>query len=405
MRNQTVLISGASIAGPALAYWLDRYGFRVTVVEKSPALRPGGQAVDFKGRTQQTVLERMGVWEEIRQRRTGAFDTVYLDDNGRELAVMTGEFTGGDVEILRGDLTAILYQRTVGNCEYRFGDSITALTESADGVRAEFEHGPAQTFDLVIGADGIHSRVRRLVFGPERDYVHHLGYYYCVAGAPGFGHDARRPERLTARAWNAPGRMAARGGSKGSHLYLFASAELERARGDAAVQRRLITERFTGMGGEVPSMLAELDHLDGFYLDAIAQVRMQGRYTCGRVALVGDAGYGNTLGGFGTGLAVVGAYVLAGELAVADGDYGAAYARYDEIMRRYAKIAGNSNAGRFMAPKTAWGIRGRNWLLGSRAFGLMMKYGDKAANDIDLVDYPTLAGDRHALAQRAIRGR
>ena len=141
-------------------------------------------------------------------------------------------------------------------------------------------------------------------------------------------------------------------------------------------------------------MLAELESLDDFYLDAIAQVQMKGRYTAGRVALVGDAGYGNTLGGFGTGLAVVGAYVLAGELAVADGDHEAAYARYDEIMRRYAKIAGNSNAGRFMAPKTAWGIRGRNWLLGSRAFGLMMRHADKAANDIDLADYPTLAGAR-----------
>jgi 2-polyprenyl-6-methoxyphenol hydroxylase-like FAD-dependent oxidoreductase len=394
MRGKTVLISGASVAGPALAYWLDRYGFRVTVVEKAPALRPGGQAVDFKGRTHRTVLERMGVWEEIRQRRTGRFDTVYLDASGRELAVMTGEFTGGDVEILRGDLAAILYERTTARCEYRFGDSITALTETADGVRAEFEHGTGQTFDLVVAADGIHSRVRRLTFGPEREYVRHLGYYYCVAGAPGFGHDAGRPERLTARAWNAPGRMAARGGSKGSHLYLFASAELDRARGDGAAQRRLIHEQFAAMGGEVPSMLAELESLDDFYLDAIAQVQMSGRYTSGRVALVGDAGYGNTLGGFGTGLAVVGAYVLAGELAVADGDHEAAYARYDAIMRRYAKIAGNSNAGRFMAPKTAVGIRGRNWLLGSRAFGLMMKYGDKAANDIDLADYPTLAGAR-----------
>ena len=392
MRIQTVLISGASIAGPALAYWLDRYGFQVTVVEKAPALRPGGQAVDFKGRIHRTVLERMGVWEQIQEQRTGAFDTVYLDATGRELAVMTGEFTGGDVEILRGDLTAILYELTRARCEYWFGDSISALTETADGVRAEFEHGAAQTFDLVVGADGIHSRVRRLAFGPERDYVRHLGYYYCVAGAPGFGHDARRPERLTARAWNAPGRMAARGGSKGSHLYLFASAELDRARGDVAAQRRLITETFAGMGGEVPSMLAELHRLDDFYLDAIAQVQMKGRYTAGRVALLGDAGYGNTLGGFGTGLAVVGAYVLAGELAVADGDHAAGYARYDEIMTRYAKIAGNSNAGRFMAPKTAWGIRGRNWLLGSRAFGLMVKYGDKAARDIDLADYPTLAG-------------
>ncbi|HXP57771.1 MAG TPA: FAD-dependent monooxygenase [Streptosporangiaceae bacterium] len=390
MRNQTVLISGASIAGPALAYWLSRYGFHVTVVERAPELRPGGQAIDFKGQTHRTVLERMGIWAEIQQRQTGKFDTVYLDDAGRELAIMPGEFTGGDVEIMRGDLSAIMYERTAARCEYRFGDSITALTETAGGVQVEFEHGTPQTFDLVIGADGIHSRVRRLAFGPEQDFVRHLGYYYCVAGAPGWGHDAARRERLTARAWNAPGRMAARGGSKGSHLYLFASPELDDIRGDVAAQQRLITGKFAGLGGEVPSMLAELGGLDGFYLDAIAQVEMKGRYTAGRVALVGDAGYGNTLGGFGTGLAVVGAYVLAGELAMAAGDHTIAFARYDEIMRRYAKIAGNSNAGRFMAPRTAGGIRARNWFLGSRLFGLMMKIGNRAANDIDLTDYPAL---------------
>jgi hypothetical protein len=137
-------------------------------------------------------------------------------------------------------------------------------------------------------------------------------------------------------------------------------------------------------------MLAELDGLGDFYLDAIARVRMNGRYTRGRVALVGDAGFGNTLGGFGTGLAVVGAYVLAGELAVAGGNHTVAYGRYDEIMRRYAKIAGTSNAGRFLAPKTAGGIRARNWFLGSRAFSLMGKYADNAASDIDLADYEAL---------------
>jgi 2-polyprenyl-6-methoxyphenol hydroxylase-like FAD-dependent oxidoreductase len=387
MRNQNILISGASIAGPALALWLSRYGFKVTVVEKAPALRPGGQAVDFKGRTHRTVLERMGVWDEIQARQTGKTDTVCLDAAGRQRAVMSGEFTGGDVEILRGDLAAIMYERTADSCDYRFGDSITALTETPAGVEVTFERGPAQTFDLVIGADGIHSRVRRLAFGPERDYVHHLGYYYSVAGAPGFGHDGQRPERITARAWMAPGRFAVNGGSKASQLYVFASPELDYDRGDAAAQQRLVTERFAGLGGEVPSMLADLGQLDGFYLDAIAQVRMDGRYTSGRVALLGDAAYGNTLGGFGTGLAVVGAYVLAGELAQSGGDHTVAFARYGEIMRGYAKIAGTVNAGRFMAPRTALGLRARNWFLRSRAFGLMMKYTDNKANDIDLADY------------------
>ncbi|MBV7707964.1 FAD-dependent monooxygenase [Nocardia nova] len=391
MRNTTVLISGASIAGPALAYWLQRYGFAVTVVERAPELRPGGQAVDFKGATHRTVLERMGVWEEIHRRQTGKTDMVLTDAEGRELAVMSGDFTGGDVEILRGDLAEIFYERTADRCEYLFGDSVTALRETATGVEVEFESAPARTFDLVVGCDGIHSRVRALAFGPEADYVKHLGYYYCTAGAAGWGHDPNGPrQRNRSLAYSEPGRLAVRGGNKAAHMYMFAADRLSYDRRDEAAQRRVLAEAFAGAGGPVPAMMAELSGLDSFYLDSIGQVRMKGRYTTGRIALVGDSAYGNTLGGFGTGLAVVGAYVLAGELALADGDHTAAFARYDELMKRYAKIAGNSNAGRFLAPRTARGIRMRNWFLGSRMFDLMLKYTDNAANDIELRDYPAL---------------
>ncbi|MFG3519813.1 FAD-dependent monooxygenase [Nocardia nova] len=391
MRNTTVLISGASIAGPALAYWLQRYGFAVTVVERAPELRPGGQAVDFKGATHRTVLERMGVWEEIHRRQTGKTDMVLTDAEGRELAVMSGDFTGGDVEILRGDLAEIFYERTADRCEYLFGDSVTALRETATGVEVEFENAPARTFDLVVGCDGIHSRVRALAFGPEADYVKHLGYYYCTAGAAGWGHDPNGPrQRNRSLAYSEPGRLAVRGGNKAAHMYMFAADRLSYDRRDEAAQRRVLAEAFAGAGGPVPAMMAELSGLDSFYLDSIGQVRMKGRYTTGRIALVGDSAYGNTLGGFGTGLAVVGAYVLAGELALAGGDHTAAFARYDELMKRYAKIAGNSNAGRFLAPRTARGIRMRNWFLGSRMFDLMLKYSDNAANDIELRDYPAL---------------
>ncbi|MEV6389362.1 FAD-dependent monooxygenase [Nocardia xishanensis] len=393
MRNLSVLISGAGIAGPSLAYWLSRYGFAVTVIERAAAPRPGGQAVDFKGSTHRTVLERMGVWDEIQAHRTGTTDVVFVDERGARLATMSGEFTGGDVEILRGDLAAILYRHTANDCEYVFGDSITGLTETADGVHVTFEHGPARTFDLVFGADGIHSRVRRLAFGPERDFVRHLGHYYCVAGASPWSDSATPRERIVSYGHNAPGLLAISGGSKAQQLYLFAAPELDYARDDADAQRRIIEERYAGLGWEVPRMLTELTEFDDVYLDSIGQVRMD-RYTAGRVALVGDAAYGNTLGGFGSGLAVVGAYVIAGELALADGDHAAAFARYDEIMRRYAKIAGNANAGKFLAPTTAFGIRMRNWFLESRLFTLMTKYGDNAATDIDLRDYPALLAAR-----------
>ncbi|WP_280268512.1 FAD-dependent monooxygenase [Nocardia wallacei] len=385
MRNTTVLVSGASIAGPSLAYWLARYGFDVTVVERAPALRPGGQAVDFKGRTHATVLERMGVREAVEHRRTGRTDMLFVDPKGNELACISGEFTGGDVEILRGDLAEILYERTSGACAYLFGDSITALTETGAGVHVEFEHADACTFDLVFGADGVHSRVRRLAFGPEADYVEFLGYYYCLAGST--TNNGGTPERAVAHAFSAPGRLAVDGGSKAPQMYMFASPELDYARDDIAAQRRIVAATFAGVAGPVPRMLAELPGLDDFYMDSLSRVTMKDGYTRGRVALVGDAAYGNTLGGFGTGLAVVGAYVLAGELAAAAGDHIVAFARYDEIMRRYAKDAGKTTPGRFLAPKTALGIRARNWFLGSRLFAVMTKMGDKMSNDIDLKDY------------------
>ncbi len=207
MRNKTVLISGASIAGPALAYWLSRYGFEVTVVERAPQLRPGGQAVDFTGETHRKVLEQMGILDEIYAHRTGTTDTVFVDADGAQLASMSGDFTGGDVEILRGDLARIMYEKTYQDCEYVFGDSISALTETGDGVWVEFEKGAPHGFDLVFGADGIHSRVRRLAFGPEKEFVKHLGHYYCVAGAsPWATKPEGTPERMTAYGYNEPGK-------------------------------------------------------------------------------------------------------------------------------------------------------------------------------------------------------
>lgn len=390
MRNTTVLISGASVAGPALAYWLHRYGFDVTVVEKSPELRAGGQAIDFTGETHMTVLERMGILDEIKRHQTGKTDMVMVDEAGQQRAFISGDFTGGDIEILRGDLAAIMYKQTAEYCEYLFGDTITGLTETADGMWVEFAHAPARRFDLVFGCDGIHSRVRKLTFGPESDFVTHNGYYYALAGASHWENaQGSTPERAVSYGCNTPGRLAVTGGSKATQMYMFASPQLDYSRDDFDEQRAIVTEKFAGMGGEVPRMLAELPALGGFYLDSLSKVNMK-NFVRGRVALVGDAGYGNTLGGFGTGLAVVGAYVLAGELALADGDYAVAFARYEEIMKRYTRKADDARPGPFLAPKTATGLRFRNWFVGSRAFNLMLKYGDSAKNDIDLQNYPEI---------------
>ncbi|RBQ15467.1 FAD-dependent oxidoreductase [Spongiactinospora rosea] len=382
MPNTHVLISGASVAGPALAHWLSGYGFRVTVVERAPALRPGGQAVDFKGRTHHTVLDRMGVREEIHRRRTHPRDQYIVDANGRRLAAMPAAFTGGDVEIRRGDLSALLYERTRDTCEYVFGDSITSITETAGGVHVTFERAAPRTFDLVVGADGIHSNVRRLAFGPESRYVRYLGYHYALAEIAGdFG-----PDPLI---YNEPGRHVSVGGAGGNALLVFASAELRYDRHDTTAQQRIVTEAFEGMGWRAREVIRALPDSTGFYFDSISRV-VADRYAQGRVALLGDAAYGNTLGGFGTGLAMVGAYVLAGELAVADGDHGRALRRYEERFRGYAGVARKGNGGRFLAPSSRRGIRARNLLFKSGfLFGLMMRMTDKFATDIDLPDYPS----------------
>ncbi|MEU0793149.1 FAD-dependent monooxygenase [Amycolatopsis sp. NPDC005961] len=381
MKNLSVLISGASIAGPALALWLTRHGCSVTVVERAPSVRPGGQAVDFKGATHRTVLERMGILDDVLARRTGGTDQTIIDAGGRPQAVIPGEFTGGDIEIRRGDLAGLLYERTAAHCEYLFGDTITALTETADGVDVTFAHATPRRFDLVVGADGIHSNIRRLAFGPERDYVRFLGHYYALAELGGQVEDGE------AVMYNEPGRMAAVGGPKASAFFVFASPELDYDRTDTEVQRKLVAAAYRDAGWRVPELIEKLPQARDFYLDSLARVTI-GHYSRGRVVLLGDAAYGNTLGGFGTGLAIVGAYVLAGELLEAHGDHRAAFARYEEQMRGYAKVSQRGSAGPFLAPPSRLRIKLRDWTFKSRfLLRLMLKATDSFATDIELKDY------------------
>jgi 2-polyprenyl-6-methoxyphenol hydroxylase-like FAD-dependent oxidoreductase len=381
MKNRTVLISGASIAGPALAHWLTRYGCTVTVVERAPGIRPGGQAVDFKGATHRTVLQRMGILDEVLARQTGGTDQTIINAEGHAQAVIPGEFTGGEIEIRRGDLAQLLYERTAPHCEYVFGDTITSLTETADGVDVTFAHAAPRRFDLVVGADGIHSNVRRLAFGPERDYVRHLGHYYALAE---LGEEVADGDAVM---YNEPGRMAAVGGPKASAFFVFASPELDYDRTDVERQRELVAGAYRGAGWRVPELIAKVPEAREFYLDALARVTID-HYSRGRVVLLGDAAYGNTLGGFGTGLAIVGAYVLAGELLAADGDHRAAFARYEEQFRGYAKISQRGSAGPFLAPPSRLRIKLRDWTFKSRfLLRLMLKATDNFATDIKLKDY------------------
>lgn len=390
MAGKQVLISGASVAGPALAYWLAHYGFEPTVVEIAPALRTGGAAVDFRGETHLAVLARTGVLERLRELQTGGTPMTFVDEHDRTLLHLPADFAGGDVEVLRSDLSRVLHEHGRERVDHVFGDSIAALTETPGGVDVTFASGTRRTFDLVIGADGIHSKVRALAFGPEERYVSHLGYHVASWDLPT---DLDVPAGSVN--YNVPGRLVSTSGGpdRPSAFVAFKSPRLAYDRHDVAAQRRLLVDAFSGLGWRTPRLLAALEHADELYFDSISRVDVE-RWSRGRVALVGDAACGATLGGMGTGTAVVGAYVLAGELATANGDHRAAFRRYEDRMRDYARRCqkGGDRAGRFLAPPSRFALRTRNGLLGNRfLLGLMLKAGKDITSRIDLPDYSRAA--------------
>jgi 2-polyprenyl-6-methoxyphenol hydroxylase-like FAD-dependent oxidoreductase len=344
MTPPTVLISGAGIAGPALAFWLTRNGYRVIVVETAPGIRPGGQTVDLRG-AGADVVRRMGLLDELKRRSVDQRGIAWVRSDGSRRAEMPVEaFDGNGVvsklEILRGDLVDVLYQATVSNVEYRFGTRVSTLHAEDEHVLATLTDGTQVAADLVVGADGPHSAVRRLVFGPEDRFVKPLGGYHAWFTAPDrAGLDGWYLMYQAAGGLNASMRPSHDPAIAKAGL-AFRSAPLNYDRRDLDAQRRLLVERFAGAGWQSDVLLAAAEDAEDFYFDAFAQVHMQS-FSSGRVALVGDAGYcASPLSGMGTSLALVGAYLLAGELGPAPDrlsseQVGRALVNYGELMRPY----------------------------------------------------------------------
>ncbi|MFF4851162.1 FAD-dependent monooxygenase [Streptomyces sp. NPDC001194] len=328
---QHVLISGAGVAGPALAYWLHRHGFAATVVERAPQMRHGGYSVDFRGGALE-VVDRMGLLERVRALDTQMGDAAMMDAQGRQYATMPAAVFAGDLEVPKGELTRLLYEVTRDTAEYVFDDSIAALDQSGDGVTVRFEKAPPRRFDLVVGADGLHSRTRALAFGPKERYVRHLGLHTAIFSLPNYLGLHR-----TGQLYVSPGKAAnifseGRDGRARAALH-FADDGPEYDRHDPAEQRRIVAERFAGEGWEVPRLLEEMERAEDFWFDTNAQVEMD-TWANGAVVLLGDAGYcAAPTSGRGTSQALIGAYILAGELSRAGGDPAAAFAAYEQGMR------------------------------------------------------------------------
>lgn len=366
---RNVLISGASIAGPALAFRLARYGIDVTVVEKASSLRGGGYPIDVRG-TAIDAVERMGLYAQMRAAHVDTQSIGFVDANGAVVAkidpeAITGGVRGKDIEIRRGDIATTLYAATKDTANYRFNDSIATLEEHADGANVKFVSGNTGTYDIVIGADGLHSNIRSLVFGHESQFERYIGYCFAGFTIPNtFGLDRG------ALAYTLPGRNAVVYATDENSLayaflvFKYPTSPFRKSLTDAD-KRSLSARMFKGVDGWiVPQMVEAMCKAEDLFFDSVSQIHMP-VWSKGRVVLAGDAAHATSfMSGQGSSMALVGAYVLAGEIAT-NADYSSAFEAYEKLVRPFVEMnqALVDEGKRIMIPDTQEEIDVRNEML------------------------------------------
>ncbi len=391
----SVLISGIGIAGPTLAYWLSLYGIKSTLVERAPQLRNGGYAIDFWG-VGFDVAERMGILPEIRHDGYNIKELRLVNGQGRRVGgfivdIFREAAHDRYLTIARSDLARNVYRRIEGNCETIFGDSIVALNQRTDGVEVTFEHAPSAHFDVVIGADGLHSVVRRLTFGNENRFEEFLGYSVAAFEVTGY---AERDEDTYIN-YSVPGKQVGRLSLRGDRtLFLFVFAD-EHGRltdlTDTAAQKETLRSQFGALEWECPQILAAMESCPELYFDRVSQIRME-TWSKGRVGLVGDAAFcPSLLAGQGSALAMAAAYVLGGELGTSGSSPEQALKSYEKRLRPF--ILGKQRAATKFAgvftPKTRWGLFLRNQVTKTFAIPYLAKMlmGSSLLDRIELPDY------------------
>lgn len=390
-----IAINGAGVAGPTLAYWLHKFGHEVLLVEQAPAMRSGGYMIDFWG-IGYDIAEKMGLLPQLHSLGYQVAEVCYVDDRGRRVGGFSvgvfGRMTHGRFTSLRrSDLAASIYHAVEGGTETIFGDSIASIADDGRSVRIGFDNAAAREVDLVVGADGLHSRVRELAYGPQERFEVALGYHVAAFEAVGY----RPRDELVYVSHAVPGRQISRFSMRDDRtllLFVFRDEYLKDASLSTDQQRKsALAHVFADVGWECPRILASLETVDDLYFDRISQIRMDG-WTRGRTALIGDAAACvSLLAGEGTGLGMAEAYVLAGELRDAGHDPIAALGRYEQRMMSFLrhKQASAAKLAPSFAPRTALGIHFRNLVSSLLRIPAVADWfiGRALRDDIELPDY------------------
>lgn len=383
MKNKRVLISGASIAGPTVAYWLHRYGCVVTIVEQASTLRVGGYKIDIRGSAVE-VVKRMGIYAELQRLSVVMLGGSVLDDRGKIIdeipAEHMGMHVGDDLELLRGDLGRVLYEATVDHCEYIFNNSIKSVKQNKDEITVEFATGQSRQFDILVGADGIHSNVRSLVFGNESLFSYNLGDYYVAICSVETGLQLDRHEFFYSQIDKLFNVYCTHAGQDAKALFVFRAPGLTYNYKDTNQQKEIVSKVYSDAGWEISNMLKGMHKASDFYFDVVKQIRMD-KWFKDRTIVIGDAASSPCLAsGQGTGLALVGAYVLAGELLLANGEYTTAFAEYEKEMRAFVDM--NQKLGEAIIEHMIPQTKVEPWI-GSA----ILEQVQLAANGIQLKDY------------------